>query len=92
MMPQDILATCDSFVKKFLIDQALSCPMGGLVLAQNDDAAKEWGTLGAWALVPSAITYKTKTKTNIRTVQGEKTWVGARQDGRTDDDGTDSVG
>ena len=28
-----------------------------LVLARHDDAAKEWGDLGAQALVTSAITY-----------------------------------
>ena len=29
-------------------------------MARHDNAAKEWGALGAWALVPSAITYKQK--------------------------------
>ena len=41
---------------------------GGLVLARNDDAAKELGALGAWALVPSATNYEPKI--NSRTVQG----------------------
>ena len=53
-------------------------PKGGLVLARHDDAANEWGALGAWALVPSAITYKPKI--NSRTVQGERTGAGARQE------------
>ena len=50
-------------------------PKGGLVLAQHDDAAKEWGALGVRALVPSAITYEPKI--NSRTVQGERTGAGA---------------
>ena len=57
LMPQDIPATCDGCGKKFLIEHALSCPKGGLVLARHGDTAKEWGALGAQALVPSAITY-----------------------------------
>ena len=46
LMPQDIHTTCDSYDKRLLIDHALSCPKGGLVLARHDDAAKEWGVLG----------------------------------------------
>ena len=42
-----------------------------MFLARHDDAEKEWGTLGARALFPSAITYKPKTVS--RTVQGERT-------------------
>ena len=76
LMTQDISATCDGCGKKFSIDHALSCQKGGLVLARNDDAAKEWGALGARALVPSALTYKLKI--NSRTVQGERTGAGAR--------------
>ena len=76
LMPQDIPATCDGCGKKFSIEHALSCPKGGLVLARHNDAAKEWGALGAWALVPSAITYEPKI--NSRTVQGERTGAGAR--------------
>ena len=56
MMPQDIPMTCNGCGKKFLIEHALSCPKGGLVLERNDDAEKEWGALGDRALVPSAIT------------------------------------
>ena len=77
LMPQDIPATCDGCGKKFLIYHALSCPKGGLVLTRHDDAAKEWGALGARALVPSDITYKPKI--NSRTVQGERTRAGERQ-------------
>ena len=66
MMHQDITTTCNGCGKKFLIEHVLSCPKGGLVLERHDDAAKEWGTLGALALVPSAITYKPKI--NSRTV------------------------
>ena len=58
--------TCDGCGKKFLIEHALSCPKAGLVIAQHDDAAKEWGYLGAWALIPSVITYEPKI--NSRTV------------------------
>ena len=79
LMPQDIPATCDGCGKKFLIEHALPCPMGGLVLARHNDATKEWGALGAWALVPSAITYESKI--NSRTVQGEMTGEGVRQEG-----------
>ena len=60
LMPQDIPATCDGCGKKFLIEHTLSCPKGGIVLARNDENAKEWGALGAWDLVPSAITYEPK--------------------------------
>ena len=67
-MSQDIPTTCYSCGKKFPIEQALSCPNGGLVLARNDDTAKEWSALGSRALVPSAIAYEPKI--NSRTVQG----------------------
>ena len=82
--------TCDGCGKKFLIEHALSCPKGGLVLARHDDYAKEWGALGARALVPSAITYKLKI--NSRTVQGERTGAGVQQEGREADGGTETVG
>ena len=71
LMPQDIPATCDGCGKKVLIEHAISFPKGGLVLARHDDAAKEWGALGARALIPSAITYKPKI--NSSTVQGGRT-------------------
>ena len=48
------------------------------------------GALGARALVPSAITYKPKI--NSRTVQGESTGAGARQESGTADGGADTVG
>ena len=79
MMPQDIPATCDGCGKNFSIKHDLSCPNGGLVLARHNDAAKEWGSLGARALVPSAITYEPKI--NSRKVQGERTGARARQEG-----------
>ena len=47
LMPQDIPATCDGCGKKFLIEYVLSSPKSGIVLAQHDDSAKEWGALGA---------------------------------------------
>ena len=43
LMSQDV---CDGCGKKFLIEHALSCPKGGLVLARHGDNAKEWGALG----------------------------------------------
>ena len=89
-MPQDIPATCDGCGKKFLIEHALSCPRGGLALARHGNAAKEWGALGARALVPSAITYEPKT--NSKTVQGERTGARARQKGGEADGVTDTVG
>ena len=89
LMPQDIPANCAGCGKKFSIEHALSCPKGGLVLARHDDAATEGGALGAWALVPSAITYEPKI--NSRTVQEERTGAGARQDSGIDDGGADIV-
>ena len=89
-MQQDIPATCNGCGKKFLIEHALSCPKGGLVLARHDDAAKEWGDLGDRSLVPSAITYEPKI--NSRTVQGERTGAGVRQEGVEADGGTETVG
>ena len=88
-MPQDIPATCDGCGEKFLIEHALSCPKGGLVLVRNDEAAKEWCGLGARALVPSTILYGPKI--NSRTVQGERNGAGARQEGGEADDGTETV-
>ena len=90
LMPQDIPATCDGCGKKFSIDHSLPCPKGGLVLARHDDAAKEWGALGSRDFVPSSITYKPKI--NIRTVQGERTWAGAWQEGRGANGGAGTVG
>ena len=79
LMPQDIPATCDGCSKKFSIENAISCPKGGIVIARHDDDAKYWGALGARALTPSAITYEPKI--NSRTVQGERTGAGAQQEG-----------
>ena len=89
-MPQGIPATCGGYSKKFLVYHSLSCPKGGLVLVWHDDAAKDWVALGARALVPSAITYEPKI--NSRTVQGERTGAGARQEGGESDGGTDTGG
>ena len=89
-MPQDIPVTCDGYCKKFSIEHALSFPKGGLVLEWHDDTAKEWCALGSRALVPSDIT--SGPKINIRTVQGERTRDGARQEGVVADGGTETVG
>ena len=89
LMPQGIFATCDGCVKKLSIEISLSFPKGGLVLKRHDDAAKDWGSLGAWALVPSDITYEPKI--NSSTVQGNRTGAGAQQEGGTADDGADIV-
>ena len=40
LMPQDIPTACYGCGKKLLIDRAISCPRGGLVLARHDNAAK----------------------------------------------------
>ena len=88
-MPRDIPATCDGCGKNFSIEHFLSCPKGGLVMTQHDDAEKEWGALGPRALVPSAITYEPII--NSRTLQGERTGAGARQGNGTADGGTDNV-
>ena len=90
LMPQDIPVTYDGCGKKLLIDHALSCPKGGLVLAWNDYAAKEWGDIGARDLLSSALTYQSKI--NSRTVQGEGTRAGAWQDGGTANGSADTVG
>ena len=59
-MSHDIPATSDGCGKKFSIKHAVSYPKGGLIIAQHDDTAKEWGTLGYQAIFPSAITYQPK--------------------------------
>ena len=89
-MHQDIPVPCDGCGEKFSIEHALSFPNGGFVMSRHDDAAKEWGALRAWALIPSSITYKPKI--NIRTVQGETTGDEARQEIGTADGGTETVG
>ena len=90
LIPQAIPANCDGCGKNFSIEHALSCPKGGLVLARHNGAAKEWDALGSRALVPSAITYELKI--NSRTVQGERTRDGVRQEGGGSDGGADTVG
>ena len=89
-MPQDISTTCDGYGKKFSIEHALSCPKGGLVFARHEKAVKKWDALGSQALVPSAITYKPKI--NCRSVQGERTGAGERQENGIADDRADTVG
>ena len=74
---------------------ALSCPKGGIVLARNNDAAKEWGALLAWASNPFCISYKPKS--NSRTVQGERNGAGALvatggQDREVNEDGEGAMG
>ena len=54
-MPLRIPTTCDGCGKKFYIEHTLLFPKGGLVLVWHDEAAKEWGTIGARSLVPSDI-------------------------------------
>ena len=56
----------------------------------HDDTSKEGGALGARALVTSAITYEPKI--TCRTVQGERTGSGARQEGGAADGGMNTVG
>ena len=90
LMPQDIPTTCNGCGKKFLIEHYLSSPKGDLVLAWHADAAKEWGALRAQVLNPSDITYEPKI--NNRTVQGERTGDGARQEGETDKGSVEIVG
>ena len=90
LMHQDILVNCDGCGKRFLTKHTLSCQECDLVLAWHDDAAKEWGTLGAWDLVSLAITYKPKI--NSRAVQGDRTGDGARQESGTAYGGADTEG
>ena len=77
-------------VPRFQNPWALASADGGLVLARHYDSAKERGALRARAFVPSTITYKHKI--NSRTVQGEMTGAGARQEGGEADGDTDTVG
>ena len=51
---------CNGCGKNLLVEHAISFPKGGLVLARYDDTEKELGSLGAWVLVSSSITYKPK--------------------------------
>ena len=81
---------CNGCSKKVSIEHDISFPKGGLVLARHKDAAKEWGDLGARALVPSAITYTPKI--NSRTVQGERNRAGAQQERGKADGGTKTIG
>ena len=90
LMPQEIPATCDGCGKKSLIDNALSCPKSGLVLAQYDDVANEWGSLVYWALTPSAIYNEPKIFSRI--VQGERTGSGAQKEEEIYKGGTDIFG
>ena len=76
MTLKDIPATCDGCGMRLSIEHAISCPKGVLVMVLHYDAEKEWGALGARALVPSAISYQPKR--NSRTVQGKRTGAGAR--------------
>ena len=55
----------------------------------HDDAAKEWGALGARALITSDIAYEPKI--NSRTVPGGGTGAGALQEEGTSDGGTDTA-
>ena len=89
-MSEDIPATCDGCCERFSIEHALSCPKGGLVLARHDYAAKEWVALGAWALVPSDITYEPKI--NSKTLKGGRTRARARQESGTAPGGAVTVG
>ena len=45
LTPQKFPATCDGCGKRFLIEHALSCPKGGLVMERHNDSAKEWAPL-----------------------------------------------
>ena len=58
-------------------------------LVSQNDTAKEWEALGARYLVPSAITYEPKV--NSRTVRGERTGGGARQENGTANGGARTV-
>ena len=52
-------------------------------------ATPQKGALGDRALVPSSITYEPKI--NSRTVQGERTGAGVRQEGEEADGGMETV-
>ena len=76
MTPQEIRALCNGYRKWFSVDIVLSCPRGVIVLPWHDNYAKEWGALGAWGLIPIAISYKFLI--NSRTLKGEHPGYGAR--------------
>ena len=76
MMHQDITTTCNGCSKRFLIEPAISCLKGEIVMARHNEAAKEWGYLGARALVPIAITHEPKINSSI--VYRERTRARAR--------------
>ena len=57
---------------------------------RHNDTTKEWGTLRARTLIPSAITYESKN--NSRTVQGERSGAGAQQEGKEPYGGMDIIG
>ena len=73
----------------------LSCPKGGLFMARNNDAAKEWGALLAQDLNPPCISFEPKI--NSKTIQGERNGAGARvatggQDRGGNEDGEGATG
>ena len=69
-MHQDIPVTCDGCGKSFFIEHALSFSKGSLVMAKHDDTEKYWDALGARALVPSDISYKTNRKSTVGQYRG----------------------
>ena len=76
IVPLNLSTDCDGCGQKFSVPYALSFPNGALVLARQNDAAKEWGALLARAINHSAISYEPKI--NSRTVQGERNRAGVR--------------
>ena len=67
IVPLKLPTDCDGCGNKFLVPHDLSCPKGDLVLAWNNKAAKEWGSLSAQNLKSFCISYKPKI--NSRTIQ-----------------------
>ena len=90
LMDQYIPTTCDGCGKKLLIEHALLCPKGGLVIEWHDNAENYWSTLGCRSLTTSDIYYGPKI--NISTVHRESTGAGVLREGKTADGSMNVVG
>ena len=55
LQPKSLPDCCNGCTKKFLVDHAMSCKTGGLVLLCHNDLVGEWHRLCAQALMPSQV-------------------------------------
>ena len=56
MIPSNLPATCDGCGGQFNVSHALKCKKGGLITIRHDDVSKEWQSLCAKAIKPTAVT------------------------------------